>query len=481
MDREIYQEPLVSRYTSREMQELFSERTRIRTWRQCWIALAEAQNELGLSDIVTREMIDELKEHAADIDFELAARKEKEIRHDVMAHVFAYGQKCPKAEPIIHLGATSQYVVCNTDLILQKKALQLVKNSLVNVIANLADFANKYKDLATLGYTHYQPAQPTTVGKRTTLYIQDLLLDFDYLEHLEKQIKARGAKGTVGTQATFLELFKGDHDKVRQLDQLVAFKLGFDQYFPVTGQTYPRKLDMKTAETLAGIGASAHKFAVDMRLLSNLKVQEEPFAQKQVGSSAMAYKRNPMRSERMTGLARKLMGLTADFSATYANQWFERTLDDSAIRRMDIPQAFLLTDAILKLYFNISLDMVVFPKQIEKHLLQELPFMATEKILMAGVEKGKSRQELHEVIKMHSLAAGKVVKEEGGDNDLLQRLAADENIPFTLPDLQAMISNFQQFTGRAREQTEEYLHEVVMPRLDPFKDILGNVDAELSV
>jgi adenylosuccinate lyase len=481
MDREIYQEPLVSRYTSREMQELFSERTRIRTWRQCWIALAEAQNELGLYDIVTREMIDELKEHAADIDFELAARKEKEIRHDVMAHVFAYGQKCPKAEPIIHLGATSQYVVCNTDLILQKKALQLVKNSLVNVIANLADFANKYKDLATLGYTHYQPAQPTTVGKRTTLYIQDLLLDLDYLEHLEKQIKARGAKGTVGTQATFLELFKGDHDKVRQLDQLVAFKLGFDQYFPVTGQTYPRKLDMKTAETLAGIGASAHKFAVDMRLLSNLKVQEEPFAQKQVGSSAMAYKRNPMRSERMTGLARKLMGLTADFSATYANQWFERTLDDSAIRRMDIPQAFLLTDAILKLYINISSDMVVFPKQIEKHLLQELPFMATEKILMAGVEKGKSRQELHEVIKMHSLAAGKVVKEEGGDNDLLQRLAADENIPFTLPDLQAMISNFQQFTGRAREQTEEYLHEVVMPRLDPFKDILGNVDAELSV
>jgi len=481
MSREIYQEPLVSRYTSREMQELFSERTRIRTWRQCWIALAEAQNELGLSDIVTREMIDELKEHAADIDFELAARKEKEIRHDVMAHVFAYGQKCPKAEPIIHLGATSQYVVCNTDLILQKKALQLVKNSLVNVIANLADFANKYKDLATLGYTHYQPAQPTTVGKRTTLYIQDLLLDLDYLEHLEKQIKARGAKGTVGTQATFLELFKGDHDKVRQLDQLVAFKLGFDQYFPVTGQTYPRKLDMKTAETLAGIGASAHKFAVDMRLLSNLKVQEEPFAQKQVGSSAMAYKRNPMRSERMTGLARKLMGLTADFSATYANQWFERTLDDSAIRRMDIPQAFLLTDAILKLYINISSDMVVFPKQIEKHLLQELPFMATEKILMAGVEKGKSRQELHEVIKMHSLAAGKVVKEEGGDNDLLQRLAADENIPFTLPDLQAMISNFQQFTGRAREQTEEYLHEVVMPRLDPFKDILGNVDAELSV
>ncbi len=481
MNREIYQEPLVSRYTSREMQELFSERTRIETWRRCWIALAEAQNELGLSDIVSREMIDEMKEHASDIDFDLAAQKEKEIRHDVMAHVYTYGRKCPKAEPIIHLGATSQFVVCNTDLILQKKALQIVKSSLVNVIANLANFSNKYKDLATLGYTHYQPAQPTTVGKRTTLYIQDLLLDLDYLEHLEKQIKARGAKGTVGTQATFLELFKGNHDKVRQLDKLVAAKLGFDKLFPVTGQTYPRKLDMKTAETLAGIGASAHKFAVDLRLLSNLKVQEEPFARKQVGSSAMAYKRNPMRSERMTGLARKLMGLAADFSATFANQWLERTLDDSAIRRMDIPQAFLLTDAILKLYINISYDMVVFPKQIEKHLRQELPFMATEKILMAGVEKGGSRQNLHEIIKTHSLEAGKVVKEEGRDNDLLHRLATDDNIPFTLSELEAMIGNSRQFTGRASEQTEEYLNEVVLPRLSPYKDILGKVDAELSV
>src|SRR5210317_23811 len=435
MHREIYQDPLVSRYISREMQELFSENTRIQTWRRCWIALAEAQNELGLSDIVTREMIDELIKHAQDIDFDLAASKEKEIRHDVMAHVFAYGHKCQKAEPIIHLGATSQYVVCNTDLILQKKALVLVKNSLVNVIANLANFANKYKDLTTLGYTHYQPAQPTTVGKRTTLYIQDLLMDLDYIDNLEKQIKARGAKGTVGTQATFLELFNNDHEKVRQLDRLVAAKLGFAESFPVTGQTYPRKLDTKTAETLAGIGASAHKFAVDRSLLSNLTVQEDPFAKKQVGSSAMAYKRNPMRSERMTGLARKLMGLSADFSATFANQWFERTLDDSAIRRMDIPQVFLLTDAILKLYLNISSDIVVFPKQIERHLRQEIPFMATEKILMAGVEKGKSRQELHEIIKVHSLAAGKVVKEEGKENDLLERLANDPDIPFTANEL----------------------------------------------
>ena len=481
MSRDIYQEPLVSRYTSREMQELFSERTRILTWRRCWIALAEAQSELGLSDIVTAGMINELKEHAEDIDFDLAAAKEKEIRHDVMAHVYAYGQKCPRAEGIIHLGATSQYVVCNTDLILQKKGLQIIKNSLVNVIANLASFSSKYKELATLGFTHYQPAQPTTVGKRTTLYILDLLLDLDYLECLEEQIKARGAKGTVGTQATFLELFKGDHEKVKQLDKLVAAKLGFEQCFPVTGQTYPRKLDAKTAETLAGIGASAHKFGVDLRLLSNLKVQEEPFAKKQVGSSAMAYKRNPMRSERMTGLARKLMGLTADFSATHANQWFERTLDDSAIRRMDIPQAFLLTDAILKLYINISADMIVFPKQIEKYLLQELPFMATEKILMAGVEKGKSRQELHEIIKLHSLAAGKVVKENGQENDLLQRLAEDAAIPFTLPELHDMISDFQQFTGRARQQTEEFLQDIVLPRLEPYKEVIGKIDAELSV
>ncbi|MCI5132110.1 MAG: adenylosuccinate lyase, partial [Candidatus Electrothrix sp. EH2] len=335
MNRDIYQEPLVSRYTSSEMQELFSERFKFTTWRRCWVALAEAQHELGL-EVVTQEMIDELKAHANDIHFEVAAAKEKEIRHDVMAHVYAYGLQCPKAEAIIHLGATSQFVVCNTDLIIQKRALQLIKKTLINTIANLSAFCHCHKGLATLGFTHYQPAQPTTVGKRNTLYIQDLLMVLDYIEMLERQIKARGAKGTVGTQATFLELFQGDHAKVRELDRLVAQKLGFATVFPVTGQTYPRKLDMKTAETLAGIGASAHKFAVDLRLLSNLKVQEEPFAKKQVGSSAMAYKRNPMRSERMTGLARKLMGLPANFAATASNQWFERTLDDSAIRRMDM-------------------------------------------------------------------------------------------------------------------------------------------------
>jgi adenylosuccinate lyase len=481
MNRDVYQEPLVSRYTSREMQELFSERSKFETWRRCWIALAEAQYELGLTDIIKPKMIEELKTHATEIDFDLASRKEKEIRHDVMAHVFAFGQQCPQAEPIIHLGATSQFVGCNTDLIIQRKALALIKKGVVNVIANLAGFAGQYKGLAALGYTHYQPAQPTTVGKRTTLYIQDLLMDLDYIEYLEKQLKARGAKGTVGTQATFLELFKGDHEKVRQLDRLVAAKLGFDDLFAVTGQTYTRKLDMKTAETLAGIGATAHKFAVDLRLLSNLKVQEEPFTKNQVGSSAMAYKRNPMRSERMTGLARKLMGLTADFAATYANQWFERTLDDSAIRRMDIPQAFLLTDAVLKLYLNISSGMVVYPKQIERHLRQELPFMATEKILMAAVERGKSRQEMHEVVMVHSVAAGLAVKEEGRENDLLDRLAADPAMPFDQAELEELVGDAVVFAGRAEAQTEEFLQEVVEPRLAHYRDLLGGVDAALSV
>lgn len=481
MHQDLYQEPLVSRYTSVAMQKLFSERTKFETWRKCWIALAQAQYELGLTNIISEAMIDELIAHQHDIDFELAARKEQEIRHDVMAHVYAFGKQCPTAEPIIHLGATSQFVGCNSDLLIQKQALKLIKTALINVIANLVKFCRKHKTLATLGYTHYQPAQPTTVGKRHTLYLHDLLLDLDYIENLEQQIKARGAKGTVGTQATFLELFKGDHEKVRQLDQLVAKKLGFNTVFVVTGQTYSRKLDMKTAETLAGIGASAHKFGVDLRLLSNLKVQEEPFAKQQVGSSAMAYKRNPMRSERMTGLARKLMGLPINFSATYANQWFERTLDDSAIRRMDIPQIFLLTDAILKLFLNITSKMVVFPAQIKRHLSQELPFMSTEKILMACVAKGQSRQAVHEAIKIHSLAAGKVVKEEGAENDLLVRLGNDQTIPFSTNELLDMIGDGRQFVGRAAEQTDEFLLEVVEPRLRKYDDLLGKTESTLSV
>jgi len=481
MNRDIYQEPLVSRYTSREMQELFSEKTKFTTWRRCWLALAEAQFELGLTDIINQEMLDEMRANINNIDFDVAAAKEKEIRHDVMAHVFEFGTKCPKAEGIIHLGATSQFVVCNTDLIIQKKAFDLVRKSILKVISNLAKFCLEHKDLPTLGFTHYQPAQPTTVGKRNTLYIQDLVMDLEYIDSFLDQVKARGAKGTVGTQATFVELFHGDNKKVRELDALVSKKLGFDKVFEVTGQTYPRKLDMKLSETLAGVGASAHKFAVDLRLLSNLKVQEEPFAKKQTGSSAMAYKRNPMRSERMTGLSRKLMGLPADFAATFANQWFERTLDDSAIRRMDIPQAFLLTDAILKLYVNISSQMVVFPKQIERHLRMELPFMSTEKILMEAVEKGESRQEMHEVVKEHSLAAGKVVKEEGLDNDLLKRLADDERIPFSYDALLELVGDYTQFTGRASAQTDEYILEVIVPLLAAREDQMGEVDSSLSV
>ncbi len=481
MNHEIYQEPLVSRYTSRDMQELFSEKTKFTTWRKCWVALAEAQYELGLTDIIKPEMLDQMRANIENIDYDLASSKEKEIRHDVMAHVFEFGTKCPLAEGIIHLGATSQFVVCNTDLIVQKKAFSLIRSALLQTIRNLADFSIKYKDLPTLGFTHYQPAQPTTVGKRNTLYIQDLVMDLEYIESFLAQLKARGAKGTVGTQASFIELFKGDNQKVRDLDLLVAQKLGFHTVFAVTGQTYPRKLDMKLAETLAGIGASAHKFAVDLRLLSNLKVQEEPFAKNQTGSSAMAYKRNPMRSERMTGLARKLMGLPANFAATFANQWFERTLDDSAIRRMDIPQAFLLTDAILKLYINITSQMVVFPKQIERHLRMELPFMSTEKILMEAVKKGESRQEMHELIKEHSLAAGRVVKEDGGDNDLLQRLGNDPRIPFAEDELQALIGDYTQFTGRASAQTSEYIQEVIAPLLASHKDQMGAIDASLSV
>ena len=481
MSREIYQEPLVSRYTSRKMQELFSEKNRFTTWRRCWIALAEAQFELGLTDVISQEMIDEMKANQFNIDYDLAAAKEKEIRHDVMAHVFEFGKKCPKAEGIIHLGATSQFVVCNTDLIIQKDAFSLIRSSLLHVIKNLASFCEKYKDLPTLGFTHYQPAQPTTVGKRNTLYIQDLIMDLSFIDFFLGQIKARGAKGTVGTQATFIELFKGDNDTVRKMDELVSKKLGFSQAFAVTGQTYTRKLDMKMAETLSGIGASAHKFAVDLRLLSNLKVQEEPFEKNQTGSSAMAYKRNPMRCERMTGLARKLMGLPPDFAATYSNQWFERTLDDSVIRRMDIPQAFLLTDAILKLYINITSDMVVYPMQIDKLLKAELPFMSTEKILMEAVKKGKSRQEMHEVIKDHSIISGKMIKEYGRENDLLERLAQDDRIPFTLDELNHLIGNYKQFTGRATAQTAEYLEEVVYPLLKANEAGMGVVDASLSV
>ncbi len=481
MGREFYQDPLVSRYTNPQMQTLFSEKTKFITWRKCWLALAESQHELGLSDIITEEMLKELRNNINNINFDVAQQKEKEIRHDVMAHVFEFGSHCPTAAGIIHLGATSQFVVCNTDLLIHRQAMALVRNALLQLIKNLALFAEKHKALPTLGFTHYQPAQPTTVGKRNTIYLQDLIMDLQYIDHYMAQLKARGAKGTVGSQATFLELFKGDHKKVRQLDKLVAQKLGFSKVFSVTGQTYTRKLDMKLAETLAGIGATCHKFAVDLRLLSNLKVQEEPFEKNQTGSSAMAYKRNPMRSERLTGLARKLMNLPQNFAATYSNQWFERTLDDSAIRRMDIPQAFLLTDAILKLNINITSDMIVYPAQIKKHLYAELPFMATEKILMATVEKGQNRQEMHELIKEHSFAAGKIVKEYGGENDLFKRIADDDRIPFSLEEIQKITADQMEFTGRAKEQTEEFLKEVVIPLLEKNSASMTDIDTSLSV
>jgi len=481
MSHDIYREPLVSRYTSTEMQYLFSDQKKFSTWRRCWIALAEAQLELGLTDLINEQMISEMKAHVDSIDFDVAREKEKQIRHDVMAHVYEFGTKCPTAEPIIHLGATSQFVVCNTDLIIQKEAFKLIRNGLISAISQLADFCANYKALPTLGFTHYQPAQPTTVGKRNCIYINDLITDLNALDHFVSGMLARGAKGTVGTQATFLELFSGNHEKVRNLDRIVANKLGFENSLPVTGQTYSRKSDIKMAEVLAGIGSTAHKFGTDLRLLSNLKVQEEPFAKNQTGSSAMAYKRNPMRSERMTGLARKLMGLVPNFYATYSNQWFERTLDDSAIRRMDIPQAFLLCDAILKLLVNITSDMVVYPEQINKNLRAELPFMATEKILMEAVAKGKSRQEMHEVIKIHSIDAGKSVKNHGKDNDLFKRLGDDDRIPFTREELEALTGDLLQFTGRAEQQTEEYLDEIVYPLLEKNQDAFVPVDSALHV
>ncbi|MCP4600208.1 MAG: adenylosuccinate lyase [Proteobacteria bacterium] len=481
MNRDVYREPLVSRYTSREMQEIFSERVKFATWRRCWIALAEAQHELGLDHIVTKEAIDEMKASENDINFEFAEKKERELRHDVMAHVRAFGEQCPQAAGIIHLGATSQYVGCNTDLILHRRALELVRGDLIKAIDRLADFVEKYKGLPTLGATHFQAAQPTTVGKRFSLGLQDLLLDLDALEWTTGHLMARGAKGTTGTQASYLTLFDGNSDKVDALDRLVAEKLGFEKSFPVTGQTYPRKLDTKIAEVLAGIGTSSHAIGVNIRLLSGLKELDEPFGSKQVGSSAMAYKRNPMRSERMCALARKLMGLTADFHATHASQWLERTLDDSAIRRMDIPQAYLLTDAILGLLIDIAGGLTPNKVPIRKRLDEELPFMATEEILMAAVEAGASRQEVHEVIREHSLEAARGVKEEGNPNDLLDRLAADKRLPLDRGDLAKIAGEPSRFIGRAEKQVEDFLKLVVRPRLAKYEDLLGPAKSRVKV
>jgi len=465
-----YQTPLAERYATKEMQYIFSPEKKFRTWRKLWIALAEAEMELGLP--VTQAQIDQLKEHAEDINYADAEAREKIVRHDVMSHVYAYGLQCPDAKGIIHLGATSCYVGDNTDLILMTEALTLVRKKLVNVIAELAKFAEEYRAQPTLGFTHFQPAQPTTVGKRATLWIQDLLLDLEDVDHAVATMKLRGAKGTTGTQASFLELFNGDHAKCRELDRRVAEKMGFGASYPVTGQTYSRKVDMRVVNVLAGIAASAHKFSNDIRLLQHLKEVEEPFEKTQIGSSAMAYKRNPMRSERMASLADYVISDMINPAVVAATQWFERTLDDSANKRLSIPEGFLAVDGILELYLNVVDGLVVYPKVIEKRLMSELPFMATENIMMDAVKAGGDRQELHERIRELSMEAGRAVKVEGKDNDLIDRIAADPLFGADAESLKASLDPAR-YVGRAPEQVDDFLNEVVKPLLAENADLLG--------
>ena len=477
MNTDRYISPLSQRYASREMQFIFSQDMKFRTWRKLWIALAETEKELGLP--ITQEQIDELKAHAEDINYEVAAAREKEVRHDVMAHVYAYGVQCPKAKGIIHLGATSCYVGDNTDLIIMKEALLLVRRKLVNVIASLADFADKWKDQPTLAFTHFQPAQPTTVGKRACLWLSEFLMDLEDLEYVLGSLRLLGSKGTTGTQASFLELFDADQEKVDRLDPMIAEKLGFESCYAVSGQTYSRKVDTRVAGVLAGIAASAHKMAGDIRLLQHLKEVEEPFEKSQIGSSAMAYKRNPMRSERIDSLSRYVMIDALNPAITSASQWFERTLDDSANKRLSIPEAFLATDGILDLCINVTNGLVVYPKVIEKHLMAELPFMATENIMMDAVKAGGDRQELHERIRTLSMQAGRNVKEKGEENNLLALIAADPSFHMTLEELQALMDPAR-YTGRAPRQTAVFLSETVRPVLEARKDLLG-LTAEISV
>jgi len=466
----VYTSPLVERVATREMCELWGAQRKFSTWRRCWLALAEAEHELGLP--VTSEQLDEMRAHLDDIDFEAAARFERELRHDVMAHIHAFGVVAPKAKAIIHLGATSCFVTDNTDLILMREGLGLLLSKAVNVLAKLAVFAKQWKDLPTLGFTHYQPAQVVTVGKRACLWAQDLLMDIEDIEAAMARLRCRGAKGTTGTQASFMALFDNDSEKVRELDRLVAHKLGFAESYPITSQTYTRKVDTHVLRVLAAIGESAHKWATDMRLLQNLKEIEEPFEKNQVGSSAMAYKRNPMRCERACALSRLLMAMPLHSEFTSAVQWFERTLDDSAIRRISIPESFLAADGVLNLYLNVMENPAVYPKVIERHLWAELPFMATENILMACVKRGGDRQELHEVIRKHSQAAAARVKQEGLDNDLLDRLAADPAIGMTRAEIDEIL-DMREFVGRAPKQVEEFLDEYVQPVLDRHRDRLG--------
>ncbi len=472
-----YQSPLSERYASKEMQYIFSPDRKFKTWRKLWVALAEVEKELGLP--ITEEQLDELKAHQDDINYDVAIQREKEVRHDVMSHVYAYGVQCPKAKGIIHLGATSCYVGDNTDLIVMTEALKLVRRKLMNVIDELARFADTYKDLPTLAFTHFQPAQPTTVGKRATLWLHDLTMDLEDLDYILGSIRLLGSKGTTGTQASFLELFDGDMDKVRRADSMIAEKLGYAGCYPVSGQTYSRKVDSRVVNVLAGIAQSAHKFSNDIRLLQHLKEVEEPFEKSQIGSSAMAYKRNPMRSERMASLSNYVMADVMNPMLVSSTQWFERTLDDSANKRLSIPEGFLAVDGILDLYLNVVDGLVVYPKVIEKHMMAELPFMATENIMMDAVKAGGDRQELHERIRELSMEAGRNVKVNGLDNNLLELIAADPSFNLSLEDLKKSMDP-QRYVGCAPAQVTAYLDEVVKPLLEENRELLG-MKAEINV
>ncbi len=466
--RDTYESPLSSRYADKEMKYLFSPDMKFKTWRRLWIALAESEMELGLP--VTQEQVDELKAHADDINYEVAEARERVVRHDVMSHVYAYGQQCPKAAGIIHLGATSCYVGDNTDIIIMTEAMKIVRKKLVNVIRVLSKFAEEYKDLPTLAFTHFQPAQPTTVGKRATLWIQEFLMDLEDVEYQIGKAKLLGSKGTTGTQASFLELFDGNDELAAKIDGKIAEKMGYETCFAVSGQTYPRKLDSQMLNVLSCIAQSAAKFSNDIRLLQHLKEVEEPFEKNQIGSSAMAYKRNPMRSERIASLARYVVVDALNPAITASTQWFERTLDDSANKRISVPEAFLATDAILNLVMNVADGLVVYPKVIEQHLRRELPFMATENIMMDAAKRGADRQELHEHVRVHSMAASKVIKEEGGENDLLERIAGDPIFGVTLEELKGIVDPHK-YVGRAPRQTEIFLKETVQPVLERYADL----------
>ena len=477
MSTDRYVSPLSERYASKEMQYIFSPDMKFRTWRRLWIALAETEKELGLN--ITQEQIDELKAHKDDINYDVAKERERQVRHDVMSHVYAYGVQCPKAKGIIHLGATSCYVGDNTDIIVMAEALKLVQKKLVNVIAELSKFADKYKEQPTLAFTHFQPAQPTTVGKRATLWTQEFLMDLEDLEYVMGTLKLLGSKGTTGTQASFLELFEGDQETIDKIDPMIAEKMGFKNCYPVSGQTYSRKVDTRVLNILAGIAASAHKMSNDIRLLQHLKEVEEPFEKSQIGSSAMAYKRTPMRSERIASLSRYVMVDALNPAITSATQWFERTLDDSANKRLSIPEGFLAIDGILDLCLNVVDGLVVYPKVIEKHMMAELPFMATENIMMDAVKAGGDRQELHERIRELSMEAGRTVKVEGKDNDLLERIAADPAFNLTIEELRKSMEP-SRYVGRAKEQTVTFIEKTVQPVLDAHKDMLG-MTAEINV